>query len=109
MTFKDYFEMGRENERHYQEKKRMRVIARVVKKPSPFSIAGIIMGLGTLYEIIYPLISKFKRKKPETDSQYSYSVISVIKYDIKRLWERIKKDRKWEEYQRFEELAKGGK
>lgn len=106
MSLKDYFEMGKKSEMEYERKKQLRKAApKKPVKPSPFSPAGIVMGLGVLYQIIVPKIFKPKH----ITSKPRHSTITVIKTDIKMLVMRIRGfNKNWEKYLQFESLARKG-
>jgi hypothetical protein len=105
MTLKDYFNMGRDSEKKYASKQRSRQMVRRVAKPGAFSLGGIIMGVGILYQII---ASKFQ-KKPGSPTKVS-PTMQVIKGDVKTLVDRIQgSNEDWETYRNFLELAKGKK
>jgi len=104
MSLKDYFEMGKQSEMEYERKKQLRKAApKKLTRPSPYSLAGIVMGLGVLYQIIMPKI-----RSPSTfKSKPKASTMSVIKTDIKMIVMRIRGlNKDWELYQRFDELAR---
>ena len=105
MSLKDYFEMGKKSEIEDERKKKAKQIVKKVSKPSAFSPAGIVMGLGVLYQIIMPKFGFLSR---------FFSIIRrtliVIKIDIKMATKRISGiNADWEKYKRFDELARGGK
>jgi len=105
VSLKDYFEMGVKSEMEYERKQQLRKAApKKPVKPSPFSLAGIVMGLGVLYQIIMPKI-----RKPSTfKSQPRASTMTVIKADIKMVVMRIRGfNKNWEKYLQFESLARG--
>lgn len=106
MSLKEYFEMGKKSEMEYERKKQLRKAApKKPVKPSPFSPAGIVMGLGVLYQIIVPKIFKPKPFKAERKA----STITVIKADLKMIVMRIRGfNKNWEKYLQFESLARKG-
>jgi hypothetical protein len=106
MSFKEYFEMGKKSEMEYERKKQLRKAApKKLAKPAPFSPAGIIVGLGVLYQMVVP-----KFRKPSTiSSQPKASTMKVIKADIKMVVMRIRGfNENWEKYLQFESLARKG-
>lgn len=106
MSLKDYFEMGKKAEMEYERKQQLRKAApKKPVKPSPFSLAGIVMGLGVLYQIIMPKI-----RKPSTfKSERKVSALTVIKADIKMLVRRIRGlNKDWEKYKQFDEFSRKG-
>lgn len=106
MSLKDYFEMGKKSEMEYERKQQLRRAApKKPTKPSPFSLAGIVMGLGVLYQMVMPKIRKLSTIKPEKKP----STLSVIKADIKMVVMRIRGfNKNWEKYLQFECLARKG-
>jgi hypothetical protein len=106
MSLKDYFEMGKKAEMEYERKQQLRKAApKKPVKPSPFSLAGIVMGFGVLYQIIMP---KIRKPKP-LESKRKVSALTVIKTDIKMLVRRMRGlNKDWETYKQFDELAKKG-
>jgi hypothetical protein len=108
MSLKDYFEMGRENERRIREKHAVRTVTKVKRRPSPYSIDGIIMGAGSLYEILHPYITRTQEVAGPVAKKHLSPMLQVIQYDVMKVWYRIRgQDQKWEDYQRFLELARG--
>ena len=106
MSLKDYFEMGKKSEIEYERKKRIRLGApKKPVKPSPVSPAGIVMGLGVLYQIVLPHCGMLLRFCGTIKK-----VVGVIRMDMKMLLKRFYGNTaEWEEYRRFEELARAGK
>lgn len=106
MSLKDYFEMGKKSEMEYERKKQLRRAApKKPVKPSPFSPAGIVMGLGVLYQIVMPKLATLLRFK----SGSSVSTTTVIKMDVKMIVRRIRGlNKDWELYKQFDELARRG-
>jgi len=106
VSLKDYFEMGKKSEIEYERKKRIRLGApKKPVKPSPVSPAGIVMGLGVLYQIILPHCGMLLRFYAGLRK-----VVEVIRIDAKMLLKRFYGNTaEWEEYRRFEELARRGK
>lgn len=105
MSLKDYFEMGKKSEIEYERKKKAKQIVKKISKPSAVSPAGIVMGLGVLYQIIMPklgLLSRFFLMIRRT--------LAVIRIDIKMATKRIRGiNPDWEKYKQFDELARRGK
>jgi hypothetical protein len=106
MSLKDYFEMGKKAEMEHERKQQLRRAApKKPVKPSPFSLAGIVMGLGVLYQMVMP---KIRPPKP-LESKRTASTASVIKTDIKMLVRRIRGlNKDWEKYKQFDEFARKG-
>jgi hypothetical protein len=97
--------MGRKSEVEYERKKKSKQIVKKISKPSAASPAGIVMGLGVLYQIIMPklgLLSRFFLMIRRT--------LTVIRIDIKMATKRIRGiNPDWEKYKQFDELARRGK
>lgn len=106
MTLKDYFNMGRDSERKYESKQKVRHSFRRVTKPSPFSLGGIVMGAGVMYQMV---MSKIKpEQKPNSPPKEPNPTIEVIKGDIQTAIDKIQgANPEWEKYRNFLELAKG--
>lgn len=106
MSLKDYFDMGRKSEIEHERKQQLRRAApKKPVKPSPFSLAGVIMGFGVLYQIMIPAFATLSRFK----SKREVSTIDVIRTDIKMIVRRIRGlNKEWETYKEFDELARKG-
>jgi hypothetical protein len=95
--------MGRDSEKKYESKQRVRQNFKRVSKPSSFSLGAIIMGAGVLYQMI---ISKFHKKSDKTPNP----TLQVIKGDMQTLVDKIQgANPEWEKYRNFLELARGKK
>jgi hypothetical protein len=106
MSLKDYFEMGRKREIEHENKQKAKMVIKKIIKPSPFSLSGIVMGLGVLYQILYPMLIRLKPKGKRKPS----ATMEVVRSDIKMVVMKIRGiNPEWEKFKRWEELAKGKK
>jgi hypothetical protein len=105
---KDYFNMGREQERQYAAKKKARVIIKKVTKPSPMSIAGLIVGAGVFYQIISPTAQRIAGYAVPVYARTLKPIVTVVVTDLKMLVQKIRGiNPDWETYKRFDEMARG--
>ena len=108
---KEYFEMGRKQELEYERKKAARTVTRSIRKPSPYSFAGLLIGAGVFYQIISPYVN---RMLPVASSMR----VAVRDNAIKRTFDVMIADLKmlkmkiwginpeWEKFKQWDELAR---
>ena len=107
----EYFNQGREQEKQYEEKQRARARTKKVtaRRPAPWSFAGIIIGAGVFYQIVHPYLKPLVSGWQALRSGVA-PIIRVIRADIGMLVQKIRGiNPKWEQYSRFEEMARGKK
>jgi hypothetical protein len=109
MSLKDYFEMGREQERQYEKKQKTKTAVKTPKKPSAWSPVGIIIGAGVFYQIAHPYFAPIERVVCSMLGAIG-PTITVMKTDVKMLVQKIRGiNPEWEKYKQFDELARGKK
>lgn len=103
MSLKDWFEMGRENEREHSRKQRLRKSkARQGRNPPFFSPSTIVIGAGVVYEIVRPKLEGSIKIAREL----SGPIVCSIKWDLRKITNRIYgEDKDFEVYRNFYELA----
>lgn len=103
MSLKEWFEMGRQNEREHSRKQRLRKPrVRQGRQPSFLSPATIVVGAGVVYEIVRPKLEgsiTIVRK-------LTAPIVCSIKWDMRKITNRIYgEDKDFEVYRNFYELA----
>jgi hypothetical protein len=111
MNLKEYFEMGRKQEIEYERKQKARTVIKSNKKPSPYSIAGILIGAGVFYQIISPTVNKLlpiaSSMRVAVRDNLIKRTFDVMITDLKMLKMRICGiNPDWEKYKQFDELAR---
>ena len=107
----EYFNQGREQEKQYEEKQRAKAKTKKVtaRRPAPWSVAGITIGAGVFYQIVHPYLKPLASGGRAVWSGVA-PIIRVIRADIGMLVQKIRGiNPKWEQYSRFEEMARGKK
>ena len=108
---KEYFEMGRKQELEYERKKAARTVTRSIRKPSPYSFAGLLIGAGVFYQIISPVVNRMlpaasAMRVAVRDNPIKRTLVVVIT-DLKMLKMKIQGiNPEWEKYKQWDELAR---
>lgn len=111
MTLKEYFDMGRQQELDHEKKKQARVAVKVVRKPSAFSFAGVLIGAGVLYQIVSPYVNRTLEIVGVMYGKVLKPTADVVKVDVKMagVWVKAKImgiNPEWEKFKQFDELAR---
>lgn len=103
MSLKEWFEMGRQNEREHSRKQRIRKPkVRQGRNPPFLSPSTVVIGAGVVYEIVRPNLEG----SIKIIDRLVAPVICSIKWDIRKITNRIYgEDKDFEVYRNFYELA----
>lgn len=108
MPLKDYFDLGRKQELEYERKKRSRFVPKAGRKTSPYSPARILIGLGVLFQIVYPHTNRIAMAASAVYRRFVKPTHDVIITDIKMASAKlISVNPEWEKYQQWDDLARG--
>jgi len=103
MSLKEWFEMGRQNEREHSRKQRMRKPKiRAGRQQSFLSPSTVVVGAGVVYEIVRPKLEG----SIQVVRGLVAPIVCSIKWDLRKITNRIYgEDKDFEVYRNFYELA----